>query len=311
MFKLPDLPSDQAECHELADFAELLAWDKGSVSAREIEAYLGRLGENDRNSGCDDNDDDNAQGIVEVMIEIERRASACNGGYPFVLEMEGTVLRHAPNKRDHRSHIYHYLLLSTRLNMTNDRLHAGINGADLLEEIAAETLRCYLGHRARSMVFGTSANGTFPEKVNKLCRELGEGGTFRNSDTGPAHANDDKLDTVSWVPFADNSRSQIVIFGQCKTGTNWGGLVTQLQPVGFIKRWMSEPYMHDPLRAFCVSEAANRSRWNGYSIYAGLLFDRCRIVDFCEKPSPVLLRKIKNWSTAAKATIRFNATQRR
>ena len=75
MFRLPNLPSSQAECHELADFAELLAWDKGSISAREIEAYLGRLGENDHNAGCDDNDDENADEIDEVMNELERRAA--------------------------------------------------------------------------------------------------------------------------------------------------------------------------------------------------------------------------------------------
>lgn len=312
MFKLPDLPSPQAECHELADFAELLAWDKGSVSAREIEAYLGRLSENDHSSGCDDNDDETADEIDEVMNEIERRAAACGGGYPFMLELEGTVLRHAPKNRDHRSHIYHYLLLSTRLNMTNDRVHADINGTDLLEEIAAEALRCYLGQqRARSIIFGTSVKGTFEDKVNRLCRELGEGGGFRSLDKASTDANDDKLDTVSWVPFADKSRSQIVIFGQCKTGSNWRGTLTQLQPMGFIKRWMLEPYLHDPLRALCVAEAVNRSHWNGICLYAGILFDRCRIVDFCEKPGPELLRKIKKWSTAAKATVGFGAKRNR
>ena len=308
MFKLPNLPSAQAECHELADFAELLAWDKGSVSAREIEAYLGRLDDNDHNIGCDDNDDENADEIDEVMNEIERRASACGDGYPFALELEGTVLRHAPDDENHRTHLYHYLLLSTRLNMKDNRVHAGIDGADLMEEIAAETLHCYLGpKRARSIVFGTSAKGTFEEKVNKLCRDLGEGGTFRTIDAAAVDANDDKLDTVSWVPFADKSRSMIVVFGQCKTGSTWGEMITQLQPGGFIKRWMSEPYMLDPLRAFCVAEAYNRSRWAGCSIYAGLLFDRCRIVDFCEKPEQGLFDKIKAWSTAAKATVGFEA----
>jgi len=308
MFKLPNLPSPQAECHELADFAELLAWDKGSVSAREIEAYLSRLGENDQNFGCDDNDDETAAELDEVMNEIERRAVACGGGYPFVLEREGTVLRHAPDNKDHRTHVYHYLLLSTRLNMTTDRVHAKIDGAGLLEEISAETVRCYLGpQRARSMVFGTAAPGTFEDKINRLCRELGEGGSFRTLDTGSVDANDDKLDTVSWLPFADKTRSQLVVFGQCKTGTNWGGMVTQLQPSDFIKRWMSEPYMHDPVRAFCVVEAVNRARWVGHCVYSGILFDRCRIVDFCEKPGSVLLGKIKKWSAAAKATIGFKA----
>lgn len=312
MFKLPDLPSAQAECHELADFAELLAWDKGSVSTREIAAYLGRLSENDHNVGCDDNDDENADEIDEVMVELGRRAGACGGGYPFVLEMEGTVLRHAPNNKGHRSHIYHYLLLSTRLNMTTDRVHAKIDGADLLEEIAAETLRCYLGaQRARTMVFGTATPGKFKEKVNHLCRELGEGGAFRTMDTGSVDANDDKLDTVSWLPFADKSRSQLIIFGQCKTGTNWRDMLTQLQPTDFIKRWMSEPYMHDPLRAFCVAEAVYRSRWAGYSVYSGLLFDRCRIVDFCENLNKDLLAKIKKWSAAALGSVCFKAKRKR
>jgi len=306
MFKLPNLPSPQAECHELADFVELLAWDKGSASSREVEAFLGRLGENDHNVGCDDNDDEVAEELDEVMNEIERRSAACGGGYPFMLESQGTVLRHAANDGDHRSHIYHYLLLSTRLNMTNNRVHANIDGADLLEEISAETVRCYLGaRRARSMVFGTAAPGTFQDKVNRLCRELGEGGSFRTLDMGPVDANDDKLDTVSWLPFADKTRSQLIVFGQCKTGTNWGGMVTQLQPSNFIKRWMNEPFLHDPVRAFCVVEAVNRARWVGYCVYSGILFDRCRIVDFCEEPNADLLDKIKNWSTAAKATISF------
>lgn len=308
MFKLPNLPSPQSECHELADFAELLAWDKGSVSSREISAYLGRLDENDHNIGCDDNDDVNADEIDEVMNEIERRSDACSGGYPFELTHEGTVLRHSPAGDNHRVDLYHYLLLSTRLNMRDDRVHAGIDGAGLLEEIAAETLRCYLGpRRARSIVFGTSNPGTFEDKVNQLCRELGEGGAFRTLDSALVDANDDKLDTVTWVPFADKSRSQLIVFGQCKTGTTWGTTVTQLQPTGFIKRWMCEQYMQDPVRAFCVAEAVNRSRWVGQCVYSGILFDRCRIVDFCEKPDLELFGRIKKWSNAAKATISFGS----
>jgi hypothetical protein len=126
-------------------------------------------------------------------------------------------------------------------------------------------------------------------------------------DTGSVDANDDKLDTVSWLPFADKCRCQLIMFGQCKTGTNWDNMLTQLQPTAFIKRWMSEPYIHNPLRAFCVVEAVNRARWHGHSVYSGILFDRCRIVDFCEKPNSALLGKIRKWATAAQATISFKA----
>ena len=309
MFKLPDLPSPQAECHELADFAELVAWDKGQVSAREIVAYIGRLSDNDHNVGCDDNDDEAADELDEVMNEIERRATACGGGYPFALKMKGTVLRHVPNEKDYRSHLYHYLLLCTRLNMKDNRVHAKIDGAELLEEITAETLRCYLGSkRAQSIVFGTAAIGTFEQRVNRLCRSIGEGGKFKPLDTAPVTAKDDKLDTVTWIPFSDSSRNKLIVFGQCKTGTNWDDMTTQLQPDGFIQRWMSDrAYLHKPLRAFCVADSVNRSRWVEYSIYAGLFFDRCRIMDFCEVLEKALLSKIVKWTTAAKTTIGFKA----
>ena len=305
MFKLPALPSPKAELHELADFAELLAWSKGSASAREIVAYLGRQDDNDHNIGCDDNDDENADELDEVMNEVERRKAACGEGYPFELEFNGTVLRYIPVDDNHRSDVYRYLLLSTRLNMQSQRTHADIDGTGLLEEIAARVLQCYLGPaRARSVVFGTASKGKFEDKVNYLCREIGEGGCFSNIDAVPVQANDDKLDTVTWIPFVDKKPGQLVVFGQCKTGTNWRDQITQLQPNAFLRRWTSSrSYLVDPLRALCVSEAADRSRWNGTVVYSGLFLDRCRIVDFCESLDPDLLSRVKVWNTAAYATV--------
>ena len=66
MFKLPAMPSARADVHELADFAELLAWQRESVSIREILAYLGQLSDNDYNEGVDDEDDQNAEVPAEI-----------------------------------------------------------------------------------------------------------------------------------------------------------------------------------------------------------------------------------------------------
>lgn len=303
MFKLPNLPTAQAGIHELADFAELWAWDEGKVSEPKILAALGREDENDNNIGAEDNNDRTADGLNEVMIEIERREIACGNGYPFILERPGIVLRY--DDRDNmRSDIYRYLLLSTRMNMKDDRVHAGIDGSALLEEVGAHVLQHYLGGtRSRSMVFGTAIQGRFEDKVNNLCRELGEGGCFKNKLALPIDANDERLDAVAWVPFSDKLRSQLVIFGQCKTGTTWDGQTTHLQPDDFIKKWIDVPYLVDPIRAFCISEVAERSRRDGVAVYAGLFLDRCRIVDFCTDLSPGLLTKIRTWSAAAKKAI--------
>lgn len=307
MFKLPDLPSPQADCTELADFAELLAWDKGAASAREIVAYLGQLDDPEVRTGCDDNDDENAEFVDEVMNELERRKNACGNGYPFVFDLKGTVLRHVMDKGYHsRSEVYLFLLLATRLNMRDNRVHANLDGAHLFEALAADVLRCYLHpFRARSIVFGTSVPGQFEDKINNLCKSLGEGGAFRNLGGGTVDANDDKLDTVAWVPFSDSNCGQLIIFAQCKTGSTWGGQTTQLQPEGFIKRWMEQSYASNPVRAFCIAEAADRCRWFGYSVYTGLLLDRCRLVDFCEDVDPALVKSIQTWNTAAKLTVEF------
>lgn len=301
MFKLPALPSPRADVHELADFAELLAWHNNSVSAREILAYLGRAGDNEYNEGVDDEDDINADALDEVMIEIDRRSKSCVAGYPFALDLKGTVLRHDPSDASERALVYRYLLLSTRLNMTADKVQAGIDGTGLLEEISAAVLRCYLGYdRAQSVVFGTAIGGTFRDKVDALCGAIGEGGGFEALDPGPVNANDDRLDSVAWIPFSDMRGGKLIIFCQCKTGSSWKDYTTQLQPDAFIRRWMKHrTFLVVPVRAFCVSEATCPTQWGGLVSYAGLLFDRLRLVDFLDRIEPDLLERIRTWNAAA------------
>ncbi len=303
MFKLPALPSPRADVHELADFAELLAWQNNSVSAREILAYLGRTGDNEYNEGVDDEDDINADALDEVMVEIDRRRKSCVGGYPFALDLKGTVLRHDPSDASERAIVYRYLLLSTRLNMTSNKVQADIDGTGLLEEISAAVLRCYLGYdHAQSVVFGTSIGGTFRDKVDALCSALGEGGSFEALDPGPVNANDDRLDSVAWIPFSDMRGGKLIIFCQCKTGSNWKEHTTQLQPDVFIKRWMKHrTFLVQPVRAFCVSEATCPIHWGGLVSYAGLLFDRLRLVDYLDRIEPDLLERIRTWNAAAAA----------
>lgn len=300
MFKLPKPPSPQAEIHELADYAEFLALKNGASSSRDVVGYLNQIDENDNNIGCDDNDDINAAQMDEVMTEIHRRLESCNGRYPFALDESGTIVRFDTSVRLEDRVVYLYLLLSTRLNMTSSKVQDGIDGTELLEDLSACVLRNYLGgNRAKSFVFGTATRGAFSDKITDLCCQLNEGSYYRSLDSVPPSAKDDKLDAVAWVPFCDRSPGQLIIFGQCKTGTTWRDHVSQLQPDAFIKRWMTNPYLIDPLRAFCVSEAVNRSRWNGLSVYSGLLFDRCRLMDYSYEIPEILLTRMESWNTAA------------
>jgi len=275
----------------------------GKTSEREIVAYLGRLDENDGDVGCEDDDDENADRLDEVMNEIERREYACASGYPFVLRQEATVLRYVASDLE-ESIVYLYLLLSTRLNMKENKIHAGIDGTNLLEPLSAHVLKNYLGRdKAQSLVFGTSGEGNFEDKVNKLCQTLSEGSGFRSLDGKTPTEKDGKLDAVAWIPFADRLPSQLIIFGQCKTGTTWRETTSQLQPAEFIKKWIGEPFLTNPTRAFCVSEAVDRSIWKSNSVDAGIVFDRCRLVEYCVGLPEKTLSSIRTWTLEAQKTV--------
>ena len=162
MFKWPRAPSPRASEHELADYAELKCWEQGSTSLSDIGRTLGGLEENDYYSGVPE-EDAAPQAVEAAFVEIERRQEACAEGYPFVLRRPGSTL-HMGNECDNKKCIvYHYLLLATRLDMANDRVHGGVDGTVLFEELSGEAAREYFGNRAESVVFGTAAGvGGFP-----------------------------------------------------------------------------------------------------------------------------------------------------
>ena len=190
--------------------------------------------------------------------------------------------------------------------MTTNRTHAGLDGTLLFESLAAEVAREYFGERAQSLVFGTSAtNGSFPQRVDDLCSRLGEGGGFRSDGERRTSARDGKLDIVAWKPFTDGLPGKLIGFGQCKTGTNYGDSLAQLQPSAFCGKWMRDSIVASPIRMFFISESLDSSEALRYEIShdAGVVFDRCRIVEFCETVSPELIKKVERWTlAAAKAT---------
>lgn len=307
MYKLPGSPSSRATHPELADFAEILCIDLGSASKQEILAHLGKEADNEINSGIDDEESQANDDLDEVMNELDRRQKACGSrAYPFALSSAGSVLRKAAAIPPSRAQVYEYLLYSTRLDMKSSKVHDGIDGTHLLEEIAAVALRNYLGP-ARSMthVFGTSNSGRFKDKVNQLCKALCEGSGFRTRDP-KVNQQDAGLDAVAWTPFSDARGGQLVAFAQCKTGTEWRNETTRLKPSAFISTWMHDPLLHEPVRVFCVSEACDSSQWHAIASLAGILFDRCRLVDFSDGIPEPLLRRIRKWNRAVRKTLPYS-----
>lgn len=279
---------------------ELLSWRRGSVSIREVATYLVQIDEGQLMEGVEDREDQILQKLDEVMQEIEARSDACGVGYPFGQTAAGVLTYDDTKTRRPQNGIYCYLLLATRLNMAEDRNQSGVDGTQLFERLAEPILCNYLGGRSRTIVFGTSAaEHSFSERVNRLCRALGEGEGFASLSGRIPSAGDDKLDVVAWTPFSDKLPGKTIVFGQCKTGTHWRDDIGQLQPDAFCDKWIRKPFGTPPVRTFLVSEAEDRFRFPETVQEAGLFFDRCRIVDCCEGVDDELARRIANWTDAA------------
>lgn len=308
MFKLPNqLPSRHANVRELADFAEVMCCLSGRISFQELSRYLVRADDNDINEGCDDTEDIIQEKVDDVISEMQRREEACAGGYPFTWKGRrngGVIVFDTDGLRGSNAAVYIYLLLGTRLRMDRDRVHAGIDGTSLLEHLSGHVAGAFLGPKSKSFTFGTAAGRSFRDRVNALCRELGEGGGLREEEAvSAAQARDGGLDTVAWIPFADRQAGKLVVFGQCKTGTGWRDRATRLQPRDFVDRWLTDPILVEPVRAHFVAEAVDPEEWRGLSISAGLLFDRCRLVEYgTHLPEPVLA-DLAAWTGAARAWV--------
>ena len=91
MFKWPGVPTSRAQAHELADFAEILCWQRGTASVTDISQDLGRLDDNDYSDGVPE-EEEIPRYIEDAFQEIELRIEACGGGYPFRLDEKGNVL---------------------------------------------------------------------------------------------------------------------------------------------------------------------------------------------------------------------------
>ena len=299
MFKWPGGPSPRAPEHELADYAELVCWEQGHTSATALIRDLDRLDENDYSDGVLE-EEETPKYVEDAYLEIERRMRACGRGYPFDLGRNGDTLYTNASINNRRSAIYKYLLLATRLNMSRNNFHAGLNGTRLLEELAAETSQEYFGHRAESLVFGAVAGApSFQARVNALCCKIGEGDGYIDRANTRSSVQDGKLDIVVWKHFSDELAGKLIAFGQCKTGTNYKETLTQLQPDSFCKKWIQSPLAMTPVRMFFLAEALPQGRWYDYASDTGVLFDRCRIVDFSHRVSKYTWEKVEDWTAAA------------
>ena len=302
MFKLPDPPSVRASVSETADFAETecLRSQSFTVSLTHIINVVKREQENDH-SDTEDEDDRVEQDAEEAILEIERRGKASGDPnfYPFVVDESGSSLHLVDLPLSDVHWLYLYLLLATRMNMTAARFE-GVDGALLFEEVAAASAASYWGHGAESMVFGTASDiGGFVDRIQDLCKRLGEGHAFQPRDGVEIKRRDGALDLVVWKDFADRRRGKLIGCGQCKTGTEWIGTTGTLKPDDFFKKWTRDAPAVEPVKLFFLAESLSSDRWYSHCTDAGIVFDRCRVLNHGAALPQGVVTRLKTWTKAA------------
>lgn len=291
-YKIPDTPTARASSYELADYLEILCFiTNEEVSITNAHRQINYISDEIDESEYDE-DDKLYDYLQEALKEIDRRAIVCRGKYPFNTENNSVI----PNLECEESHklIYKYLLLATRLNMTEHKYVGEINGTLIFEDLASLVAKEYFGNKAESIVFGTGVRGGFKDKVNDLTQKIGEGGRYKDPEDCTHDEKDGGLDIVVWKPFSDKRKGKIIGFGQCKTGTEWRNEAGRLNPHDFCSIYLDRQPLVIPVKMFFVCETF-KNNYETLSTKAGIIFDRCRIMDFLPELPKELFDKIKNW----------------
>ena len=284
---------------DLADFSEFTSWQGGSTSDTHVSRQLAMAEENDHTNGVPITDELHDE-VQDAFGLVGERVDSYGSAYPFELDESGRSLQLRPHGDSPTQTVYKYLLLATRLNMNKNRRHGGIDGPDLFEQLCSEVASQYFGEGSRSLVFGTSSGvRSFSQRVKDLCTHIAEGNTYRNNSGGTPQAKDDGLDVVVWNPFTDARAGKLLGFGQCKTGTHYEEDFTRLQPDAFCKNWFDVMPAVQPVRLFFITDVLPSERWYKRSTYAGIIFDRSRLIELSENISSRTLAKIYTWTRAA------------
>jgi hypothetical protein len=305
MYKFPDVPSPKADVHEIADFIEIKCIQNRSVSAREVSSSLDILTDHDYRDGVPE-DEELEPKIADTLNEIDRRYLFCGTKYPFKVVRHGHVVTLSLAVDEIIREIYTFLLFATRLDMSNQRIQNDIDGTSLFEKLSEYVGKHYFGERAESYLFGTAfRENNFENKITSLIEQMGEGRGFKNPDETFSNMHkDDRLDVVVWKSFSDGSFGKLIGFGQCKTGTHWKNYLTILHPDSFCRKWFRDQPTVNPVRLFFISESILRNRWYEHASDGGILFDRCRIMDYLPiKEPPPFLSQIRAWNMGVTETV--------
>lgn len=304
-YKIGSLPSPQASMEELADYLEIqcILSDEKSFSIVEAAEDNNIVTEED---ASDFLDDEIYQPFKDALLQIEERKKILQTRYPFSAEL--ALISSAEDCGDKNGLIYTFLLFATRWNMGKKRIINGKDGSLIFERLCIEVLKNYFGGNSRGIIFGTgdeNQDKSFKSKLHRMLENFVEKGyIIRDPDECRHNEKDAGVDLIVFTPFRDSRKGHFIAFGQCKTGTNWPGLLGQLNSRSFSQCYISPPLVFNPIHVYMISESFNDDWESRVSKTGGILFDRTRIMEYVpETIDPNILNDMYIWIEGIKKQI--------
>ena len=224
--------------------------------------------------------------------------------YPFTLSHGRDVvkLRQRPMGTANYGLAYLFLLAVTRADMhARNRVLDSVDPTAVFERLCADVLFNFWGGRVPQTgkyIIGTvrTSSGArhFPSDINELCHQLGDGAGWKSAAQSPG-AGDGGVDVAVWTRFRDGRAGGLVGFAQCKTGRYWREHLSKRPPRSFSTRYFSQPLINDPIKIYMVPCRISEWRWEDSTSEGGLLFDRCRIIEFVSKCDPSVVADCRTW----------------
>lgn len=233
--------------------------------------------------------------VLAVFSEIEARSQGADVGYPFFVR--GGMVRVKDGPWDNYSS-YLFCLCLTYFRGTS-MASVGKPRERIFEVLCTEVARQYVGGEA--VRFGspripTEIDKSFKDAVDTLCRRyIGEGSGFRPG--AQLHGSKDGgLDIVAWRHEHDRLPGKLLLFGACAAGRDWDSKLSELHPEHWCREWIGGPVVSPIVRTFFVPHRIEQTKWEHWSIRAGIMFDRCRIARWARQLPDMVAIDAISWS---------------
>ena len=256
MIGSPPLPTSPST-GELADWAELVALERGRIARGKLSTELARSGGSDLQ-------------VADAWTELEERAALSGDQWPFVLSSNALERRFAPSDDDLLPAFFAALGLRENIELAH---------RELFEQCVTELILAVLPFSAR---LGHQRRPPVPSSFREAFAEYAQRIDERVIQEPPSSDNDLKMDVVAWRPFSDRRGGYFNLVGQCATGADWDEKLDELNldVIADHLKWAVTP-----LRFFATPHVVPLQKMRRFSVRGGIILDRPRLLELARAAS--------------------------